>query len=91
MRKLFLTVFALSFLYSCDSPDKAPVSEDIRVPELVLVDSLVVDRLTQFDVVDINEDRSRYLLYDWSTNEFMISSHSGEILAIADLTGDGNK
>jgi hypothetical protein len=89
MKKLFLTILALSFLYSCDSPEKAPVSEDIRVPELVLVDSLVVDRLTQFDVVDINEDSTRYLLYDWSTNEFMISSPSGEILAIADLTGDG--
>lgn len=89
MRKLLLTILALSFIYSCDSPEKAPVSENILVPELVLVDSLVVDRLTQFDIVDVSVDHEYFLLYDWITSEFMVSSPSGEILAIANLTGDG--
>ena len=79
----------LLILYSCNTsvPEKNFVGEVI--PELVLTDSIVVDRLTEFILLDVQEDRSNFLLYDWKTKEMINLSPSGEIKAIANLNGDG--
>lgn len=90
---LMKTFFTYSIIFlvicSCEQDVKENTTSQKAIPELLIVDSLIVDRLTEFTLVDVNENRSTYLLYDWKTSEFMNVSRSGEILAIASLTGDG--
>ncbi len=87
--KIIALVFSFSLLYSCKNPDSENEFESEEVPELVLIDSLVVGRMTQFILLDVQEDLSSFLLYDWKTKEMMNVSPSGEVKAIADLNGDG--
>jgi hypothetical protein len=89
MKKSIFVITSLTALFSCNPPESETENPNQEIPELFLVDSLVVDRLTQFTLVDVNEDRSSYLLYDWKTKEFMNVTSSGEIKALANLNGDG--
>ncbi|MHA7128906.1 hypothetical protein [Algoriphagus namhaensis] len=79
----------LVVLVSCSKKDASQPSSSIEIPELVLTDSLVIDRLTDFVVLDVTEDQSLFLLYDWTLGEFMLSNRSGDVVKTADLTGDG--
>lgn len=87
MKQIFW-IFLLAVLLSC-SEQTTETSQTKEVPELVVVDSLVIDRLTKPTMVDVKSDHSEYLFYDWKTSEFLRVSPKGEILKSADLTGDG--
>ncbi|WP_373397540.1 hypothetical protein V8V91_23790 [Algoriphagus halophilus] len=88
MMKQIFWVFLLSAMLSC-SEKATDTIETKNIPELVVVDSLVIDRLTKPSLVDVKTDHSEYLFYDWKTSEFLRISPNGEILESANLTGDG--
>ncbi|WP_339753336.1 hypothetical protein [Algoriphagus aquimarinus] len=77
-------------IYSCGPSDSEKIVEGEKyVPELVIRDSIVIDRLTKPTMVDVKPDHSEFLFYDFKTSEFFRISKSGENLKTADLTGDG--
>ncbi len=84
-----LVVLTTLFILSCSTEKKAENSKLDAVPKLVLIDSLVVNRLTEFILLDVQEDFSNFLLYDWKTKEMINIAPSGKIKAIANLNGDG--
>jgi len=88
MMKQIFWVFLLSAMLSC-SEKTTDTIETKNIPELVVVDSLMIDRLTKPSLVDVKTDHSEYLFYDWKTSEFLRISPNGEILESANLTGDG--
>lgn len=89
MKKFIFLMTSLMIFFSCSSPKAEIERSNKKTLQLVLVDSLVIDRMTEFSLVDVNEDRSSYLLYDWKTKEFMNVTPLGEIKSLADLSGDG--
>ena len=86
--KSFLPLLLFTVLLACSEKIQETQSE-AYIPELVITDSLVIDNLTQLDLIDIKEDHSEYLFYDIKTNEFIRVDKSGEILVRANRTGDG--
>lgn len=84
----FLLIGFLAF-FSCQSKEESTEIDPDAIPELVIVDSLVIDRLTLPNLLDVKPDHSEFLFYDWKTSEFLRISKSGEIVKIADLTKDG--
>lgn len=87
MKQIFW-IFLLAASLSCREKTTETIQAN-EVPELVVIDSLVIDRLTKPTLVDVKTDHSEYLFYDWKTAEFLRISPDGEILKSADLTGDG--
>jgi hypothetical protein len=87
----YYTLLFIVFLafFSCQSKEESTEIDPDAIPELVIVDSLVIDRLTLPNLLDVKPDHSEFLFYDWKTSEFLIISKSGEILITADLAKDG--
>jgi len=79
----------LFLMISCGEKEQAQTPAERYIPELVLKDSLVIDRLTELYPLDVKSDPKEFLFYDWITNEIMRVNSGGEILAIADLVSDG--
>lgn len=80
----------LTLIYSCGPSDSEKIVEGEKyVPQLVITDSLLIDRLTQPTLIDVNNEKSEFLFYDFKTSEFFRISKSGELLKTANLTGDG--
>ncbi len=86
--KNFLLIPLFTFLFACSEKTKESKTESY-IPELVITDSLVIDRLTKPLMVDVKTDHSEFLFYDWKMSEFLRISPAGEILKTANLTGDG--
>lgn len=59
------------------------------VPELVIKDSLVVDRMTSLEMIDVKEDHSEFLFYDFKTDEFLRVNTRGEVVFAANRKDDG--
>ncbi len=89
MRKSILFVLVLFFTEACGEKEQAVYQAEAFVPQLVLKDSLVIDRLTELSLLDVKSTTMEYLLYDWNTREIMRVDSEGEVLAIADLVSDG--
>ncbi|WP_425638100.1 hypothetical protein ACPUEN_01655 [Algoriphagus yeomjeoni] len=80
----------LTMVSSCGSSGSEKKAEAEKyVPELVIRDSMIIDRLTKPIMVDVKSDHSEFLFYDFKTSEFFRISKSGELLNTANLTGDG--
>jgi len=79
----------LFLMFSCGEKQKAQIPAERYIPELLLKDSLVIDRLTELSLLDVKSSTIEYLMYDWNTKEIMRVDSQGEILAIADLVSDG--
>lgn len=86
--KNFLYLLLFAGFIACSEKNQETQSE-AYIPELVIIDSLVIDRLTKPFMIDVKPDHSEFLFYDWKTSEFLRVSESGEVLKTADLTGDG--
>lgn len=86
----FVVFTFLTMIYSCGPSDSEKTKEgEKHVPELVIRDSIVIDRLTSPTMLDVKPDHSEFLFYDFKTSEFFRINKSGEILKTAKLTGDG--
>jgi hypothetical protein len=86
--KKILFVFLIAGIIGCDEKSQN-VQQEGYVPELIITDSLVIDRLTTPFMADVKSDHSEFLFYDWKTSEFLRISPEGDILQTANLTGDG--
>ena len=86
--KNFLPLLIFIGLTSCSEKIQEEQSESY-IPELVIRDSLVIDHLTELRMIDVKEDHSEFLFYDWKTDELLRVSATGEILASANLSQDG--
>ena len=86
--KNFLLLSLIPVLFACNEKTQETPSESY-IPELVIKDSLVIDNLTQLTLIDVKEDNSEYLFYDFKTKEFLRVDSSGDILLRANRTGDG--
>lgn len=89
MRKSILFSLSLFLVLACNEKEVALSQSEVYVPELVLKDSLVIDRLTELSLLDVKSDPKEFLFYDWITNEIIRVNSGGEVLAIADLVSDG--
>jgi|GEM_PF-774117 len=69
--------------------EEGELTSENQIPELVLVDSLVIDRLVQPYLIDVKDDGSEYLFYDFQKDELLRVGSKGEILKVANRTGDG--
>lgn len=90
MKNLIFFLFSTSFiliLFSCQSSrEENDVVGDIK---LLVVDSLQVDYLGKLYMIDLKEDCSEFLLYDFLSNDFLRVDRSGNILQQINRTGDG--
>ena len=87
MKKL-LWAFSFAVLFSCSEKPLETHSES-HIPELVITDSLVIDRLTKPYLIDVKDDNSEFLLHDFKTNEFIRVDSSGQVLFVANRAMDG--
>ncbi|PZX55636.1 hypothetical protein [Algoriphagus chordae] len=78
----------LAAIVACSEKTQETQS-DAYVPDLVIADSLVIDNLTQLTFIDVKEDHSEYLFYDFKTSEFFRIGKSGEIILKANRSEDG--
>jgi hypothetical protein len=88
MHKLLFALTSILIL-SCSSENRKEKSGSDYVPELVIVDSLVIDRLTVPSVLDVSSDGNTFLMYDFKTSEFLLVDTMGEIIVSSVLRGDG--
>lgn len=88
MRKLLCAIVSLLIL-SCSSGEIEKKSNFDAVPELTLVDSLVIDRLVAPSLMDYSEDRKLFLFFDFQSNELILTNNSGKIQSIANRAEDG--
>ena len=92
MRHLTLHCFALFLLictqFSCSSSNERGIAKD-EAPQLIIIDSLIVDYLGTLTMIDIKPDRSEYLMYDGQRKEFSRISAEGDIILSKNLSGDG--
>ena len=86
--KNFLPLLLFAVFLAC-SEKTQETQTSAYIPGLVITDSLVIDRLTKPYLIDVREDRSEYLFFDFQTDEFLRIAASGEILAIANRSEDG--
>lgn len=89
MRRSIVFGLSLFLALACNEKETVLSQSEAYVPELVLKDSLVIDRLTELSLLDVKSAPKEYLLYDWNTKEILRVNSGGEILAIADLVSDG--
>ncbi len=86
--KNFLLVLLFAWLVACSEKTQETQSE-AYIPELVITDSLVIDRLTKPNLIDVREEGSEYLFFDFQTDELLRVSATGETLASANRSEDG--
>lgn len=86
--KNFLLLCLIPVLLACSEKPTETATESY-IPELVIIDSLVIDRLTVLGMQDVKEDQSEYLLHDFKTNELIRVNESGKILVKANRSEDG--
>lgn len=86
--KNFLLLLLFAVFVACSEKPEETQSE-AYIPELVIKDSLVIDNLTQLALIDVKEDHSEYLFYDFKTSEFFRVNKSGEIILKANRSEDG--
>lgn len=84
----FLLIGFLAF-FSCQSKEETANSDSEKIPELVLVDSLVIDRLVEPYLIDVKDDGSEFLFFDFQTDELLRVDSNGKILKVANRTEDG--
>ncbi|WP_339878147.1 hypothetical protein [uncultured Algoriphagus sp.] len=87
MKNFFLALL-FPVLVSCSEKTHEKQSE-AYIPELVITDSLVIDHLTELGMIDVKEDHSEFLFYDFKTNELIRVDKSGEILVKVNRSEDG--
>ncbi|WP_057937663.1 hypothetical protein [Algoriphagus resistens] len=87
MKNFLLTTF-LAALIACEEKTEETGSS-ANIPELVITDSLVIENLTQLAFIDVMEDHSEYLFYDFKTSEFFRVDKSGVILLKANRSEEG--
>ncbi|MEB2778004.1 hypothetical protein SYJ56_22010 [Algoriphagus sp. D3-2-R+10] len=86
--KNFLLISIILVLISCgEKTDETKATA--YIPELVITDSLVIDNLTELALIDVKEDHSEYLFYDWATSELLRINPEGHILTKANRSEDG--
>ncbi|MCE7053205.1 hypothetical protein LZF95_00865 [Algoriphagus sp. AGSA1] len=86
--KNFLLISIILVIISCgEKTDETKVMA--YIPELVITDSLVIDNLTELALIDVKEDHSEYLFYDFKTDEFFRVNKLGEIILKANRSEDG--
>ncbi|SFT87746.1 hypothetical protein SAMN04489724_2501 [Algoriphagus locisalis] len=86
--KNFLLLLLFTVIVACS--EKTPETQSkAYIPELVITDSITIDRLTQPTFIDVKNDKSEFLFFDFKTSDFFRISKSGELLKTANLTGDG--
>lgn len=88
MHKLLFALTSILIL-SCSSEREEEKSESDYVPELVIVDSLVIDRLVVPSLLDYTKDRRLFLFFDFQSKELILTNNTGEILTVANRSGDG--
>lgn len=86
--KNILLLTLLAVLVACGEKTKETGSTNY-IPKLVITDSLVIDHLTKLYLIDVKEDQSEFLFFDYKTNEFLRVNDSGEILVQVNRSGDG--
>ncbi len=91
MDKCYLLGLVLLWgMVSCgEKADSERSESSLKIPELVIRDSLVVDHLTSLALLDVMPGRTEYLFFDDKSNEFLRVDSSGEILVKVDRSGDG--
>ncbi len=67
--KNFLLLLILAGLLACSEKTQETQSE-AYIPEMVISDSLVIDRLTRPNLLDDKNDKSEFLFYDFKASEF---------------------
>ncbi len=77
--KKFLLVLLFAVLVACSEKTQETQSE-AYIPELVITDSLVIDHLASLGMIDLKEDHSESLYFDFKTNELIRVDKSGKIL-----------
>ncbi|MFC5624180.1 hypothetical protein [Algoriphagus winogradskyi] len=87
MKKFLLLLLFTATLACSEKTDEK--QSDAYIPELVITDSLVIDRLTELGMIDVKEDHSEYLFFDWKKDELLRISEHGEVLASANRSEDG--
>ena len=86
--KNFLPVLLCALILACSEKSEETQS-GAYIPELVITDSLVIDMLTQPYLMDVRDDGSEFLFFDFNTDELLRVSKTGEILAKANRSEDG--
>ena len=88
MKFFFSTLIAVLVLYSCSQKKSEEISGSY-VPELVLVDSMRIDRMVVPTLLDYSDDAQKFLFFDFKSNEFILTDNSGNILKVANRAQDG--
>ena len=86
--KNFLPLLLFAVLLACSEKTQETQIE-AYIPELVIKDSIVINRLIKPTMLDVIPNHSEFLFYDFKASEFLRVSNSGVILKTANLTGDG--
>lgn len=86
--KNFLPLLLFAVLLACSEKTQETQTE-AYIPELVIKDSIVINRLIKPTMLDVIPNHSEFLFYDFKASEFLRVSNSGVILKTANLTGDG--
>ncbi|WP_154858157.1 hypothetical protein [Cyclobacterium xiamenense] len=73
---------------SCSNSGRENRSGDGFEPRFVITDSLVIDYLGRLAILDIQSDRSEYLMFDHQRKEMVRVDSNGQILLAKNLTGD---
>ncbi|MFN3997790.1 hypothetical protein [Algoriphagus sp.] len=88
MKKLLFAITSL-IIVSCGSENKEGKTVSDYVPELVIVDSLVIDRLVVPSLLDYTKDRQLFLFFDFKSKELILTKNTGEILTVANRAVEG--
>ena len=86
--KNFLPLLLFAVLLACSEKIQETQTE-AYIPDLVIKDSIVINRLIKPTMLDVIPNHSEFLFYDFKASEFLRVSNSGVILKTANLTGDG--
>lgn len=85
---LYLIGLVIGLNLSCADGDRENIARDDFEPRFVITDSLVIDYLGELRILDIQPDRSEYLMYDFQRKEMVRVDRNGKILLAKNLTGD---
>ncbi|WP_144604840.1 hypothetical protein [Algoriphagus algorifonticola] len=88
MKYSFFVFISVLVLISCSQKQSDKNSKQY-VPKLVLVDSMRIDRLVVPTLLDYSDDAQKFLLFDFKSNEFILTDNSGNILKVANRAQDG--
>jgi hypothetical protein len=88
MRKLIFVMSFLVVLGSCNSSSDL-VSSQTKEVQFQLIDSLVVESLSELYLVGKQEESGRYLFKDKFVNDILLTDSKGRITVTLKLKGDG--